>query len=69
MVSWYHGWFSASARAVDGAEYGVCAAMLGDKQTLQQNPVVPPTLLSAPSPHGTPPAKGPEKSHQVLPPL
>ena len=36
---------------------------------LQQNPVVPPTLLSVPSPHGTPPAKGPEKSHQVLPPL
>ena len=36
---------------------------------LQQNPVVPPTLLSLPSPHGTPPTKGPEKSHQVLPPL
>ena len=33
------------------------------------NPEVPPTLLSVPSPHGTPPSTGPEKSHQFLPPL
>ena len=46
-----------------------CSLAMLVYQRVQQNPVVPPTLLSLPSPHGTPPTKGPEKSHQVLPPL
>ena len=74
MVPWYHGimvpWlvFSISPGGGWSRIRSLRSNAWGQANSTAE-PGSPPTLLSVPSPHGTPPAKGPEESHQVLPPL